>query len=570
MLYSLEQVLANRPPLITVRHDAPMIDAFRLLIERRLGQLPVVDGTGRLVGILSQQALLSIYHMTDGKVSLFDLAVVDGMEPAHTLSPQDDLLAAVDKLRARGVYAVIVVQEERPVGILTGKDMSVFFHSLFEGILLVERIEKLFKAAIKAVLPDEDAYTKALIAAFGADKTDPERPARGGRGLSLTDMVYLIRDDDNWPLFEPIFGNRDYFRVFMERVRAVRNEIAHFQGHVDTLEMDALRRAAVWLENRLLLATAIHGDDKIAGDDEKGGEDIQTLERFVTGRKPLVSTAPDTPLRQALGVMIENRFGQLPVIDAHGCLLGMLSQQSILRTYYHTDGAVALLDLPVQHCAEAAAILRIEDDLFQAADALARPGVYAPLVMAGDKPVSILTGKDMTHFFRSLFEGIILIERIETRLREYADAAFPDPEVMNEAAKRVFGLGPKNPEYAARNPARFMLADRILFMSDDDVWPAFEPALGSRDLFMILMDRARRVRNALMHFRGNLSYSEQDTLRLAYTWLSQRLLPSAAALPFSPLEEYTPARTTGNNPYPKVMSRKLRTLPVGDAAQEGE
>ena len=42
-----------------------------------------------------------------------------------------------------------------------------------------------------------------------------------------------------------------------------------------------------------------------------------------------------------------------------------------------------------------------------------RPGVYAPVVMAGDKPISILTGKDMTHFFRSLFEGIILVERIE-------------------------------------------------------------------------------------------------------------------------------------------------------------
>ncbi|QLQ08620.1 MAG: hypothetical protein HZY76_23335 [Anaerolineae bacterium] len=40
MLYTLEQVFTNRPPLLTVRHDAPMLDAFRLIIERRLGQLP--------------------------------------------------------------------------------------------------------------------------------------------------------------------------------------------------------------------------------------------------------------------------------------------------------------------------------------------------------------------------------------------------------------------------------------------------------------------------------------------------------------------------------------------------
>lgn len=561
MLYTLAQVLANRPPLITIRHDAPMLDAMRLLVDRHLGQVPVVDENGRLKGIISLQIILGIYLTTAGKVSLFDLAVVDGMEPAHTLTLQDDMLSAVDKLRSRGVYAVIVVDGGMPVGILTGKDMSVFFHSLFEGILLVERIERLFQAAIQAVLPDEATYNQALIAAFGADKSDPEKPARSGRSLSLTDTVYFIRDDDNWPLFEPLFGRRDYFRVFMDRVRTVRNEIAHFQGHVDTLEMDALRRAAVWLENRLPPTTEINGAD--AGP----GEHIQTLARLMAGRKPLVCTTPETPLREALRTMVENRFGQLPVLDEHGCLLGMLSQQSILRAYYHTEGEVDLLELPVLNCMAAATTLAMEDDLFKAANILAQSGEYAPVVVVDNKPVGLLTGKDMTHFFRSLFEGIILIERIETRLREYADAAFPDPEAMNEAAKRVFGLGPKDPEYAARNPKRFTFGDRIVFMCDDDIWPVFAPALGSIEMFMQLMDRVRRVRNALMHFRGSLTRTEQDTLRLAHTWLSQQPLP-AVAPPFEPLEDYNRAKTTGNNPYPQVMGRKSRTLPAGNEGEE--
>jgi CBS domain-containing protein len=556
MLYSLEQVLANRPPLLTVRHDAPLLDAFRLMIERRLGQLPVVDEAGRLVGVISQQTLLGIYHMTDGKVPLFDLTVMDGTEPAHTLTLQDDLLAAVDKLRNRGVYAVVVVQEERPVGILTGKDMSVFFHTLFEGILLVERFERQLAAAIRAVFPTEEAYTQALIAAFGADKDDPARPQRGGQRLSLVDMTFLVRDDDNWPHFEPLFGNRDYFRVLMDQARFVRNEMAHFRGHPDVVEMDTLRRAVTWLQNRLarFAASTATSSEPDAG--------VQTLASIVGGRKPLVSTTPDAPLRAALRMMIENRFGQLPVLDEHGCLLGMLSQQSILRTYYHTDGVIDLLGLPVQHCVETAAILHMDDDLFKAANLLAQPGVYAPIVVEGDKPVGILTGKDMTHFFRSLFEGVILVERIETRLREQMAAAFPDGAALNEAAKRVFGPGPKNPEYAARNPKYFTFGDQMLFFCDSDIWPAFEPALGSRDLFMQLMDRVRRVRNALMHFRGNLSFSEQDALRKAQLWLSQRPMAEPAP-PLPPLAEYIPAHTTGNNPYPKVMGRKPRTLPAG-------
>ncbi len=556
MLYSLEQVLANRRLLVTVRQDASLLDALRLLIERRLGQIPVVDDCGRLVGVVSQQAILGIYFLTDGQVSLFDLAAVDAMDPACTFTLADDLLAAVNALTRRGVYAVVVTDGEQPVGILTGKDMSELFHSLFEGLLLVERIEGCLRAAIAAVFPNDEAYQQALIAAFGVDKRDPTRPQRNGLNLSLTDMVYFIRDDDNWPQFAPLFGNRDYFRLFTERVRFVRNEMAHFAGHVDVLEMDTLRRAVTWLEQRLALAAGAHGRSAAPV------AQVQTLADVIGRRKPPVCVEPQTPLRQALRTMIENRFGQLPVVDAHGCLLGMLSQQSILGTLYHTDGAVNLLDLPVTHCTEAVTTLHMDDDLFTAADVLAQPGQFAPVVVDGDRPIGILTGKDMTRFFCSLFEGIILVERVETRLTESIVQAFPDVAALNEAAKRVFGPGPNKPEYSARHPDRFTLADRISFIADDDIWPIFEPAFGSRDVFMHLADRARRVRNALMHFRGSLSASEQDALRKAQRWLEQRpMVEAAPALPA--WDEYNPARTTGNNPYPPVMGRKLRTLPAG-------
>jgi CBS domain-containing protein len=514
-----------------------------------------VDGQGKLQGVVSQQAILGIYLLTDGQVSLFDLAAVDAMDASPTLALADDLLAAVDRLANRGVYAVVILDDDRPVGILTAKDMSVLFHSLFEGLLLVERIEGHLRSAITAVFPDEAAYNRALIAAFGADKREPTRPQRSGRNLSLTDMVYFVRDDDNWPRFEPLFGNREYFRLVTERVRFVRNEMAHFAGHIDVLEMDTLRRAVAWLDQRLALALPAVGQApaQVAA--------MQTLARVMGESKPPVCARPQTPLREVLRTMIENRFGQLPLVDEHGCLLGMVSQQSILRTYYHTDGAVNLLDLPVAHCAEATTVLHLDDDLFHAADLLARPGHYASVLVEGDKPIAILTGKDMARFFRSLFEGIILVERIETRLAEYIDAAFPNPEALNEAARRVFGPGPDKPDYPARRPDHFTLADRVSFIADDDLWPFYQEALGSREVFMYLVDRVRRVRNALMHFRGSLSYSEQDALRKAQNWLTQRPMVATVST-LAAWDEYNTAKTTGNNPYPEVMGRKLRTLPA--------
>lgn len=557
MLYTLEQVLAGRKAPITIRHDAPVIEALHLMMEYRLGQLPVVDEAGLLRGIISQQTLLGIYFITGGKVSLLDLAVHDCMEPAQTLPASDDLLHAVDRLRQRGTYAIVVTTEDRPVGILTGKDMSVFFRSLFEGMLLVEQLEKRLRAVIAAAFPDETSLNQALIATFGASKGDPTKPARGGRYLSFSDQLFLIADNDNWPRFEPMFGRQEFFVALMDRARIVRNQLAHFQGHPDAVDIDTLRRAMIWLNNRPALPAPAGAlaDETLTAD--RGEAESQTLARVLAGRKRPVRTGPAVLLRDALRVMVENRYGQLPVTDEHGRLLGMVSQQSILRTYYHTEGAVNLLGLPTTHCMDAVTTLRPDEDLFAAVEVLATPGVYAAVVIEDDKPIGLLTGKDMTHFFRTLFEGIILIERIEMKLREYVAQAYPDAATLNAAAKAVFGPGPKNPEFPARNPNRLSFGDRVGFLCDDDIWPAFEEVLGPRDLFMHLMDRVRRVRNDLLHFKGQLSYPEYDALLRAHTWLTQRP-PLAGPAPVPD------AQAGGGNPYLQFMQRRLRTS-VADA-----
>lgn len=552
MLYSLEQVLAGRKTPITVRRDAPVIDALDLMMAYRVGQLPVVDDQKRLVGIISQQSLLGDYFLTGGKISLLDLAVSDCMEPAQTLPINDDLLHAVDRLRQRGTYAIVVTREEQPAGILTGKDMSVFFRSLFEGMLLIERMEKHLQATISAAFPDEDALNRALIATFGAAKGQPDKPARGGRYLSFSDLLRVIDDADNWPLFQPIFGHKPFFEALMDRARVVRNQVAHFQGHPGVIELDVLRRAVRWLDHRPPLPAPAAVATAMTPADEAYSE-MRTLARVLAGRKPPTCASPETPLRETLRVMIENRYGQLPVVDDGKRLLGMVSQQSILHTYYHTEGAVDLLDLPTAHCMDPARILHPDEDLFAAVELLATTGVYAAVVIDDDRPIGLLTGKDMTHFFRTLFEGIILIERIETKLREYAAQAYPDAAALNAAAKAAFGPGPRNPELPARNPNRLNFGDRVGFMCDDDIWPAFEPVLGSRELFMHLMDRVRRVRNNLLHFKGQLSYPEHDALLRANIWLSQR--PALAG----PAPAPTAQGAGSGNPYLQFMQRPLRT-----------
>jgi CBS domain-containing protein len=66
---------------------------------------------------------------------------------------------------------------------------------------------------------------------------------------------------------------------------------------------------------------------------------------------PVVSIAPDTPLREAVHVMADKRIKRLPVIDAAGRLVGILSRVDVLRTMgedYHAPAPAAAPAAPAR------------------------------------------------------------------------------------------------------------------------------------------------------------------------------------------------------------------------------
>lgn len=47
--------------------------------------------------------------------------------------------------------------------------------------------------------------------------------------------------------------------------------------------------------------------------------------------RPVIAVGPDAPLAQAVRLMVDNRVSGLPVIDADGCVVGMLTEGDLLR-----------------------------------------------------------------------------------------------------------------------------------------------------------------------------------------------------------------------------------------------
>ncbi len=515
--YTLAQVFEGRRPPVCVRDSVTVGEAMRVLLANHVSQAPVVGEDGGLRGVIAQQTILGFYFHTGGAADLLSLPVWHCLEPATALSMEDDLLDAVDQLQARGVAAVVATEAGKPAGILTGKDMTLFFHSLFEGLLMVEQIEVTLRQCVERAYPDAESRRRALIAAFGPDRRSPNRPARGDAYLTFSDLLILVTDDDNWPVFDPFLGPKALFDPLLDRARLVRNQLSHFRGRPDALGMDVLRRTVLWLSNQSV-ASAVNN----AGGPPLPDVRLHPLSEVLAGRKPPLTVTRQASVGDALRVMTEHRFGQVPVVDEPGNLLGMVSQQGILGLYFHTDGKSALLELPVHHVMETALRLDVADHLYLAVDRLSVPGAYAAVVTEGGQPVAILTGKDMSSFFRSLFEGIILVEEIELLLRGYVDKAFPDDESLTTAAIAAFGADPDNPKWARRNPNKLSFGDELLMMVDDDNWPRFEAVLGPRPVFSALMERVRQVRNQLLHFSGQLDPLEHDGLLRTYAWLQNR------------------------------------------------
>lgn len=54
--------------VVTIRKDAPVTEAARLMHDQRVKRLPVVEGDGHLVGIVSRVDLLSVFDRPDHQV----------------------------------------------------------------------------------------------------------------------------------------------------------------------------------------------------------------------------------------------------------------------------------------------------------------------------------------------------------------------------------------------------------------------------------------------------------------------------------------------------------------------
>jgi CBS domain-containing protein len=120
-------------PVITVTPDTGIKTAAELLVEHGISALPVVDSSGRLVGIISEADLISIEARPDPRSQATPLAPTAGSTPHRvaeimtrnviTVSAESEVAQAASTMLRNDVKRVPVMRGRRLVGIVSRRDL---------------------------------------------------------------------------------------------------------------------------------------------------------------------------------------------------------------------------------------------------------------------------------------------------------------------------------------------------------------------------------------------------------------------------------------------------------------
>jgi CBS domain-containing protein len=108
------------PNLVTIRPEASIEEAIDLLLNEQISGLPVIDDDGRLVGVITEFALLAI---------AYDRRVKDHTVNQHmtrdliTVDADDPISRVADLCIVHRVRRVLVIQEGRMVGVIARRDV---------------------------------------------------------------------------------------------------------------------------------------------------------------------------------------------------------------------------------------------------------------------------------------------------------------------------------------------------------------------------------------------------------------------------------------------------------------
>ena len=194
--------------VVSVEPDTPFKELVRLLIEHDVSGLPVVDRSGRLVGVVTEADLVSKEAYSRRRRRLLDVVAdalsgdsrwahkADGLTAAdvmtrqpHTADPNEEVGRLARRMLERNIKRLPVVEDGRVVGILTRHDLLRVF------VRTDEHIEADIRARLASptYTPEDQAVTfsvaDGVVILEGSVRFEGDRPVVEGMVRDVPGVV---------------------------------------------------------------------------------------------------------------------------------------------------------------------------------------------------------------------------------------------------------------------------------------------------------------------------------------------------------------------------------------------
>lgn len=124
----------SQPPIV-IAPETPISDALKMMRERKIRRLPVVDRAGRLIGIVSDKDLLHAEPSPATSLSIWEVTYLIGRITVEqvmtrdvlTVSPVTPLEEAAQIMVDRKIGGLPVIQDGQIVGVVTETDIFRVF-----------------------------------------------------------------------------------------------------------------------------------------------------------------------------------------------------------------------------------------------------------------------------------------------------------------------------------------------------------------------------------------------------------------------------------------------------------
>lgn len=233
----------------------------------------------------------------------------------------------------------------------------------------------------------------------------------------------------------------------------------------------------------------------------------------------VVCLKPDASVADALRLMASHRYSQLPVIS-DGHVSGIFSMWSLAQHLIDSP-EIKLQNLTVVDIMEQLPSVTVEDSLDQVLAYLNQHD--AVLVESSHGIQAVATSTDALNYFYRVARPFVVLQEIELGLRSIIDACVSGAQ-LQECVERALGK-----KYESRKrplPSRLdemSFEDYPTIISARDNWEHFEGVLGkSRELVSSRLKRIRDIRNDVMHFRGQTSVNDYQSLVGTRDWLLEK------------------------------------------------